>query len=93
MKHLTHPLLAMAIQAAIAILLGSWWAGALVASAAYIMREVTQAEYRWIAAYGAGLRANMPWWGPFDLRVWNVKAWTDWLGPVVVTVIVALVMA
>ena len=27
-----------------------------------ILRELAQAEYRWIEQFGAGVRANMPWW-------------------------------
>lgn len=53
-------------------------------------RMLTQAEYRWIELYGHGLRANMPWWAPFDLRVWpRLDQWIDWIGPVVATCAVA----
>lgn len=93
MTYLKHPLLALAMQCAIALLGGSLWLGACAASAFYISREMTQAEYRWIERFGGGRRANMPWNGPFDLRVWSAKDWTDWLGPVVVTTFVALVFA
>lgn len=48
----------------------------------YIGREITQAEYRWISSFGEGRRANMPWWGGLDLRVWNLKSATDALGPI-----------
>lgn len=93
MKRLAHPLLALAIQFAVWAVTGNLWAGALAASLAYLFRETTQAEYRWIARHGSGLRANMPWWAPFDLREWSGKDWTDWLGPLAVTTAVATVMS
>lgn len=92
MKHLAHPLIAIVIQAAMFVFFGNWWFGVAVATIAYLFRETTQAEYRWIEAYGFGLRKNMPWWGRFDPRVWSAKDWADWLGPLVVTSAVAAVM-
>ena len=59
----------------------SWWAGAAAASCWAISREVTQAEYRWIETHGAGLRANMPWWGAMNFRVWHAEAMLDWAVP------------
>lgn len=93
LKHLAHPLLAVVIQLAIWVVTGSLWAGAIAASLGYLFREMTQAEYRWIEHHGSGLRANMPWWAPFDLREWSSKDWTDWLGPLVATSLVAAVMS
>ena len=81
-----HIILALAIQTLVGSLTGNWWAGAALSSAYFIGREAAQAEYRWIELYGAGLRANMPWWGPFDLRIWTkLDQWIDWLGPLVIT--------
>ncbi|BBC71546.1 conserved hypothetical protein [Altererythrobacter sp. B11] len=86
MMYFEHMLLALAVQAAVGLLTRNWWAGAALASAYFIGREVAQAEYRWIELYGHGLRANMPWWGPFDLRVWTkLDQWLDWIGPVLAT--------
>ena len=88
-----HIVLALFIQAAIAISLRSWTAGALAACAWSISREITQAEYRWIEQYGAGLRANMPWWGGLDPAVWQKPdAWLDWLLPSLAVVAVAIAM-
>ena len=90
---LQHILIAMLLQAGTAMLFRSWGAGAVVAAAWAISREVTQAEYRWIEAFGGGLRANMPWWGGFDPRVWQyVDPWLDWLVPSVFAVGIALAM-
>jgi hypothetical protein len=86
MTYLEHIIAALAIQLAVGLLTRNWWAGAALASAYFIGREIAQAEYRWIEVFGHGLRANMPWWGPFDLRVWTkADQWVDWIGPVVST--------
>lgn len=81
---LGHPIAAMAIQALVGLTTGNWWAGAAFGAAFFIGREIAQAEYRWINTYGRGLRANMPWWGPFDRRVWTkADQWLDWIMPLV----------
>lgn len=63
------------IAAAMTFLFGM--VGAVFAAAFYIGREHAQAEQRWIAAYGNGQRANMPYWGGFDPKVWNLKSLGD----------------
>lgn len=84
-----HIAIAVLIQATLALLVRNWFAGAAAACAWSISREITQAEYRWIEAYGEGLRANMPWWGGFDPRVWHFDAWLDWLVPCVTVLVIA----
>lgn len=79
-----HALIALGFQAAIGIATGNWWIGGAFALF-YMGREHAQAEYRWIEHYGAGRRANMPWWGGFDPKVWNLKSLTDWLLPLLAT--------
>lgn len=77
-----HIILAILIQLIVRFISGSWAAGAAAATAWFLSREITQAEYRWIEAFGAGLRANMPWWGGLDPRVWQkADPWLDWLVP------------
>jgi hypothetical protein len=100
MKFPTHPLLAAVVQALVVCALhwtplrpSAWWLGAAFASGGYLFRELTQAEYRWIERYAGGRRANMPWYGQFDPRVWNLKSLLDWLAPIIVTVLVAAVMS
>lgn len=88
-----HALAALVIQALIGLATRNWWAGAALACGYFIGREVAQAEYRWIEQFGQGLRANMPWWGTFDGRVWpKADQWADFVGPVIATVPVALAM-
>ncbi|EMX6803347.1 hypothetical protein AAHJ44_003303, partial [Escherichia coli] len=41
-------------------------------------------EYRWIEMFGHGKRMNMPWWGGFDPRVWDVGSLFDFVVPVTV---------
>ena len=82
MDILGHLVLALLLQLLTLRLCGSSTAGALVASAWAVSRELTQAEYRWIELYGGGLRANMPWWGGLDPRVWQrLDPWLDWVLP------------
>ena len=89
---LEHIILAIGLQVGTFLALRSWWAGAAVAAAWAISREITQAEYRWIEHFGSGLRANMPWWGGFDPKVWGyVDPWFDWIVPLVTVVFIALV--
>ena len=57
----------------------------LLPTAFYIGREVTQAEYRYIAKYGNGKRANMPWYGGFIPKAWDTKSMLDWLVPLFVS--------
>jgi len=81
---LSHPIAALIAQASIGLATGNWWAGAAFGAAFFMGREIAQAEYRWINTVGRGLRANMPWWGPFDRRVWTkADQWLDWIMPLV----------
>jgi len=94
MNLIEHALVALVIQAAIGLLTRNWWAGAALASGYFLGREIAQAEYRWIEQFGHGLRANMPWWATFDLRIWpKSDQWADWIGPVVTTSAMAMAMA
>jgi hypothetical protein len=86
MMYLEHALVALAVQTLVGVVTGRWWTGAALSSSYFIGREVAQAEYRWIEVFGAGLRANMPWWAMFDSRVWpKLDQTVDCLGPVVAT--------
>ena len=68
----------------------SWTVGAFAAAAWAIAREITQAEYRWIERFGSGRRANMPWWGGLDPKVWTeTDPWLDWLVPCMAVTLVA----
>lgn len=89
---MVHVVLAVLIQLPVALLFRSWLAGAAAATAWSVSREITQAEYRWIELYGRGLRESMPWWGGFDIRVWQkVDPWLDWVLPTVLVFALALI--
>jgi hypothetical protein len=89
---LGHILLAILIQLAVRQITRSWAAGAAAASAWVISREITQAEYRWIETFGAGLRANMPWWGGLDPRVWqHADPRIDWIAPSLMVVAIGII--
>ena len=87
-----HIVLALLIQLMIRAILRSWWAGAAASIAWTVSREITQGEYRWIEHYGGHLRANMPWWGGLDPRVWQyADPWLDWIAPTVTVLAVAAI--
>ncbi|EFT2697600.1 TPA: hypothetical protein JZ819_000298 [Escherichia coli] len=88
---LLHAVAAVAAQAAIGISYGDWKTGGLLGCIWFIAREHTQTEYRWIAQFGAGKRSNMPWWGGFTWRVWNIPSLLDWLVPVLACAVVYFV--
>lgn len=85
---LAHAAIAVAMQCAVGLFSGMWVTGGAIGCIWFIAREHTQAEYRWIAQFGAGKRANMPWWGGFDRRAWNVPSLLDWIVPVLACAIV-----
>lgn len=85
-----HPLIAVGIQLALGLATGNFWYG-VAASMLYIGRENAQAEYRWIERYGNGRRANLPWWGAFDPKVWDLHSFTDVLLPVISTTGIAVI--
>lgn len=78
---LFHAVIAVAMQCAFGVSVGEWAAGGTIGCMWFIAREHTQAEYRWIAQFGAGRRANMSWWGGFDWRAWDLPSLLDWLVP------------
>lgn len=88
---LLHAALAVIIQASCGLALDMWGAGGAIGCAWFIAREHTQAEYRWISQFGAEKRANMPWWGGFDWRAWNLPSLLDWFVPVLACTVVYFV--
>ncbi|ELL7344207.1 hypothetical protein Q4K99_000608 [Escherichia coli] len=88
---LLHAVIAVVIQMTSGFLLGEWAAGGAIGCMWFIAREHTQAEYRWIAQFGAGKRANMPWWGGLSWRAWNLPSLLDWLVPVLACAVVYFV--
>lgn len=88
-----HAIAALAIQITIGLVTRNWWAGALLACGYFIGRELAQAEYRWIEQFGAGLRANAPWWAALDPKVWTkADQIADVIGPIAATSILAVIM-
>ncbi|WP_338886882.1 hypothetical protein [Aeromonas rivipollensis] len=86
-----HASAAVSIQALIGYRLGHWGYGGLIGCIWFVAREQTQAEYRWIALFGQGRRVNMPWWGGFDPRVWELGSVLDFLVPIVLCTLVFVV--
>lgn len=89
-SHLYCFFIALILQLILWRLTGSLWLGALAAIGFLVGREITQTEYRWIAEFGDGLRANLPIWGWLDPRAWTLKSLSDWVSPSVAVALVAL---
>lgn len=73
MKNYEHPIIAALVCLAI-MLAGLPGLLCLAPAAVFAGREHAQAEYRWIERFGHGVRANMPWWGGFDPKVWDTHS-------------------
>ena len=86
-----HTLIAVALQLILFGLTGDTWYG-VGTSLFYAGRELAQAEYRWIERYGLGLRANLPFTGQFDPRVWTLKSLSDMLLPLAATTLIAALL-
>jgi hypothetical protein len=92
MKILEHPAYALLFMAIIGLLTGNWFAGACFGSAFFIGREHAQAEYRVIEHFYEGKRANMPWYGGFEARAWNLKSILDFVLPIAATAIALIII-
>ena len=81
--HLEHTAVAIALQIVLSLITGNVWIGAAAGSFFFIGREHDQAEYRWIKTFGGSLRANLPFFGGLDYRVWRGEydALLDWVIP------------
>jgi hypothetical protein len=69
------------------------WIGCSAGSAVCIMREITQQEYRWIEAYGHGLRANMPGYEGLKFWDWNAHSIQETVVAIGAATIVAAVVS
>lgn len=88
---MSHALFALLLQVVIGLVTGGWWAGAALGVGLFVGREHACAEYRWIEQFGLGKRANMPWWGGFDPKVWpKADQWLDWILPTIAVIVVAV---
>ncbi len=54
--NLEHTIGALIVQISVGLLTGDWLVGGVGGAAFFIGREHTQAEYRWISAFGHGKR-------------------------------------
>lgn len=90
MQYIKHTSLTVAVQAAVGVVSQNWLVGGLFMAGYFLGREIAQAEYRWIETYGLGLRANMPWWGRFDSRVWKFTDMLDWILPCLAATCIAV---
>lgn len=73
---------------------GNTIAGYTFALGGFILRELAQAEYKWInnkTLNPSGLRKDMPWWGMFDHRVWDLHSILDFAVPAAVGLVIVIV--
>ena len=87
-----HACAAVAVPCIFGLVWGNWASGAVLGCLWFVAREQTQAEYRWIAEFGGGHRANMPWWGGFDYRVWDLASVLDFAVPIVAVTVVWMIV-
>ena len=81
-----HAGYALAMQLAIGLVTGNWWAGAAFGAAFFLGREHAQQEYK------LGTVGKSPW-PAFDVRLWSRDAQLDLLFPVVAVALVAFLLA
>lgn len=88
---MSHTLIALALQAIIAIPSGNWWAGAAAGAFYFIGREMAQAEDRYIDANGGRryMTPKRPEIAALHPRWWNRKSVLDWALPSIAVVTVA----
>lgn len=88
-----HACAAVTAQCICGLFFGDWVSGGVLGCLWFVAREQTQAEYRWIEQFGDGHRANMPWWGGFAFRAWDVPSLLDMLVPIVACALIYAVAA
>lgn len=87
-----HPAYALLFMAIIGLLTNNWLAGAMLGVGFFLGREHAQAEYRVIQKFYEGKRANMPWYGGFEPRGWDLKSILDFGLPIAATAIVFIIL-
>lgn len=93
MKIFEHSAYALLFMAIVGLLTSNWFAGACFGSAFFVGREHAQAENRVIEHFYEGKRANMPWYGGFEPRGWDLKSVLDFGLPIIVTAIALVIIA
>lgn len=84
-----HFITAIAFQLILVAFGADTFVAAFASNGLFVMREITQAEYRYIERHGY-LRANMEWWRGMDIRLWNGHSIRNVLKPALATFLVAL---
>lgn len=88
-----HPAYALLFMAIVGLLTGNWLAGAMLGIGFFLGREHAQAEYRVIQKFYEGKRANMPWYGGFEPRGWDLKSILDFVLPIVATMVAVVIIS
>lgn len=88
---LIHTIISLVIQGLLFLLLADPILG-VTASLLWLGREIAAAEYRHIQSLPSRLRKDMPWLGGLYPRYWTIKSLLDWIVPLVVTSLVAILL-
>lgn len=84
--HFEHAGFALAMQIAIGLLTGNWWAGAAFGAAFFVGREHAQAEAK------VGNWAKYPEFECFAPRYWSLDAILDFVVPALAVTATALIL-
>lgn len=83
LSYFLHAAISIGIQLFFGLLFGFWFMGGVAGVMIFVGREITQAEYRWIAKFGGGKRSNMPRLAGFYPRVWDLGSVLDLVAPLI----------
>lgn len=87
-----HAGFALAIQLVVYLLGFGLIAGAFAGAFYFIGREYAQAEYRYIQKFAGGKRSNMPYFGGFSPKAWELDALLDFIIPTITVTLIALLL-
>ena len=88
---LIHTIISLVIQGLLFLLLADPFLG-VAASLLWLGREIAAAEYRHIQSLPSKKRKDMPWLGGLHAEYWTLKSLLDWVVPLVVTGLVAVLL-
>ncbi len=89
-SNLIHAGYALLMQLGVWFVTGDWLAGALLGIGFFAGREHSQAEYRSIANFYGGKRANMPDYAGLMPRAWDLDSVLDLVFPAIAVAIVCV---
>lgn len=92
LSNFVHAGYAILMQLGVWLLTGDWLAGAMLGIGFFAGREHSQAEYRSIAKFYEGKRANMPDYAGFMPRAWDLDSVLDLVFPIIAVLFVGALL-